>query len=162
VSSNEDYLSYGEPVLAVADGTVLQVVSDTPDTVTEAGALPGDVSFADLGGNVVLIDIGDGVYASYFHLLPGSPTVNVGDRVTRGQIVGRLGNSGNSSGPHLHFQLQRSMAAHMGDNVPFEINAFTYVRSVDEVTGLTPGPNTGARTDQLPFAGNIVDFPAAS
>ena len=127
----------------MADGTVLQVVSDTPDTVTEAGALPGDVSFADLGGNVV--HLGDGLYTSYFHLLPGSPTVNVGDRVTGGQIVGRLGNSGNSSGPHLHFQLQRSMAAHRGDNVPFEINAFTYVGSVDEVAGFTPGPNAGAR-----------------
>ena len=51
----------------MADGTVLQVVSDTPDTVTEAGALPGDVSFADLGGNVV--HLGDGLYTSYFHLL---------------------------------------------------------------------------------------------
>jgi Peptidase family M23 len=160
-SRNEDYLSYGEPVLAVADGTVVTVVSDTPDSVTETGALPTDVGFADLGGNVVLIDIGNGVYASYFHLAPGSPTVKVGDKVTRGQVIGRLGNSGNSSGPHLHFQLQRSRAAHLGDNVPFEINTFTYVGSVDEVSGFAPGPNAGARTDQLPLAGNVVEFPAA-
>lgn len=158
---NEDYLSYGEPVLAVADGTVVKAIADVPDTVTEAGKLPTDVSFADLGGNIVVLDIGDGVYVSYFHLAPGSPTVKAGDKVTRGTVVGRLGNSGNSGGPHLHFQLQRSPAAHMGDNVPFEISAFTFLGTVDEARGFTPGPNAGPRTDQLPLASDVVGFASA-
>lgn len=158
---NEDYLSYGEAVLAVADGTVVKAVADVPDTVTETGKLPTDVAFADLGGNVVVLDIGDGVYASYFHLAPGSPTVKVGDKVAKGKVVGRLGNSGNSSGTHLHFQLQRSPAAHLGDNVPFEISTFTFLGSVAEASGFTPGPNAGPRTDQLPLAGDVVGFAAA-
>lgn len=158
---NEDYLSYGEPVLAVADGTVVKAVSDVPDTVTETGKLPADVSFADLGGNVVVLDIGNGVYVSYFHLAPGAPTVKAGDKVTRGTVVGRLGNSGNSSGPHLHFQLQRSPAAHMGDNVPFEISAFRFLGTVDEARGFTAGPNAGPRTEQLPLASDVVAFASA-
>jgi murein DD-endopeptidase MepM/ murein hydrolase activator NlpD len=147
--------------LAVADGTVVKAVADVPDTVTETGKLPTDVAFADLGGNVVVLDIGGGVYASYFHLAPGSPTVKVGDKVTKGKVVGRLGNSGNSSGAHLHFQLQRSPAAHLGDNVPFEISTFTFLGSVAEASGVHPGPNAGPRTDELPLAGDVVGFAAA-
>jgi murein DD-endopeptidase MepM/ murein hydrolase activator NlpD len=108
----------------------------------------------------VIIDIGNGVYASYLHLAPGSPTVRVGDKVTRGQVIGRLGNSGNSSEAHLHFQLQTTPALFPGDNIPFEIDALTYLGSVDVVQGFTPGPNAGERTNQLPLALSVVAFPA--
>ena len=155
---NEDYLAYGEPLLAVADGTIVTVVSDTPDS--PPSALPVGIGLADLGGNNVIIDIGNGVYASYLHLAPGSPTVKVGDKVTRGQVIGRLGNSGNSSEAHLHFQLQTTPALFPGDNIPFEIDALTYQGSVDGTVGFTPGPNAGGRTNQLPLAFSVVTFPA--
>jgi hypothetical protein len=156
---NDDYLAYGEPLLAVADGTIVTVVSDTPDS--PPSALPVGIGLADLGGNTVIIDIGNGVFASYLHLAPGSPTVKVGDKVTRGQVIGRLGNSGNSSEAHLHFQLQRTPALLPGDNVPFEIDALIYLGSVDVTHGFTPGPNAGERTNQLPLALTVVAFPAA-
>jgi murein DD-endopeptidase MepM/ murein hydrolase activator NlpD len=87
--------------------------------------------------------------------------VKVGDKVTRGQVIGRLGNSGNSSEAHLHFQLQRTPALFPGDNVPFEIDALIYLGSVDVTHGFTPGPNAGERTNQLPLALTVVAFPAA-
>jgi hypothetical protein len=156
---NEDYLAYGEPLLAVDAGTVTTVVSDTPDSTPSA--LPEGIALAELGGNQIIIDIGNGVYASYLHLAPGSPTVKVGDKVTRGQVIGRLGNSGNSSEAHLHFQLQRSPAVLAGDNVPFEINTLTYSGSIDATAGFTRGPNAGKRTNQLPLVLSVVAFPAA-
>jgi hypothetical protein len=159
-TKNEDYLAYGEPLLAVAAGTVVTVVSDTPDS--KPSALPEGIGLAELGGNQIIIDIGNGVYASYLHLVPGSPTVKVGDKVTRGQVIGRLGNSGNSSEAHLHFQLQRSPAVLAGDNVPFEIDTLAYSGSIDATAGFTAGPNAGKRTNQLPLVLSVVAFPPAN
>lgn len=67
---NENYLAYDAPLLAVADGTVVTVVSDVPDSVPQV--LPSGLAVGDAGGNVVTLDIGGGVYASYAHLVPGS------------------------------------------------------------------------------------------
>ncbi len=93
--------------------------------------------------------------------MPGSPTVSVGDTVTRGQVIGRLGNSGNTSEAHLHFQLQRTPAILSGDNVPFEIDTFTFTGSIAGFDGFASGSNAGARTNQLPLRYSIVEFPAA-
>ncbi len=157
---NEDYLAYGEELLAVADGTVVAVVSDIPDNATP-GVMATGIPVAELGGNFVVIDIGNGVYARYNHLGRGTATVQIGDEVTRGQVIGRLGNAGGSSGPHLHFQLQRAVVGLSGDNVPFEIDDLTFVGSVDADEVFTPGPNAGPRTNQLPLSRSVVDFPPA-
>jgi len=95
-------------LLAVADGTVVAVQPGQadPPPQTMLSGLRSD----QLGGNTVTVDIGDGLYAFYAfyaHFAPSSTTVKVGDRVTRGQVLGQLGNS---SEAHLHFQLQRSGA----------------------------------------------------
>jgi hypothetical protein len=58
-----------------------------------------------LVGEAVILDHGNGEYSLYAHLKPGSVTVKAGDRVRSGQTVGRLGSSGNSTEPHLHFQV---------------------------------------------------------
>ena len=156
---NVDYLAYDEPVLAVADGTVVAVVSDRPDS--EPGVVPLGLTLEEAGGNYVSIDIGNGVFAYYGHLVPGSPTVKVGDEVERGQVIARVGNSGNTLQVHLHFQLQRTAAQTIGDNVPFEIDTFTSTGSFDPVVGFSAGPNAGARTDQMPLVWSVVDFPTA-
>ncbi len=112
-----------------------------------------------------MLDIGNGVYAFYAHLPPGGATVKVGDKVTRGQVIGRVGNSGNTTEPHLHFHLMRSPAPVTGDNVPFEIDSFTFAGSMVltavPFVGFTPGPDPGPRTNQLPLEASVVDFPAA-
>ena len=101
---NEDWYCYGAELLAVADGRVIYVRDDMPD---EAPMQPPVAvkNSRDFGGNQVIIEIEPGVYAFYGHIKPGSVAVAVGDHVAAGQVIGLLGNSGNSTGPHLHFGL---------------------------------------------------------
>jgi murein DD-endopeptidase MepM/ murein hydrolase activator NlpD len=97
---NEDYLAYGQDILAAADGVVSMVVDGVPDNV------PGSMDPYMAPGNVVFIRHTPSVYSVYAHLQPGSARVKVGGKVKQGEIIGRCGNSGNSSEPHLHFQLE--------------------------------------------------------
>ena len=97
--ANRDYLAYRQPVLAAADGTVVVLVDGVPDNT------PGEMNPMMATGNLVVIDHGGGVHSAYAHLVPGSAKVKVGAAVKRGQELGACGNSGNSSEPHLHFQL---------------------------------------------------------
>jgi murein DD-endopeptidase MepM/ murein hydrolase activator NlpD len=95
-----DYYAYGAPVQAVAGGVVAWVVDGVPDTHI------GSLNPYYAPGNAIAIAHADGIWSVYAHLIPGSARVAVGDRVTPGMTLGECGNSGNSSEPHLHFQLQ--------------------------------------------------------
>lgn len=153
---NADYLAYDAPLLAVADGTVVSVVSDnaeaTPHVVTP------DQTFEQLGGNYVIIDIGGGNFAFYAHMVPGSASVKIGDKVTRGQIIGRLGNSGNTTEAHLHFHVTRAPLPLSSDNVPFEIDRFTLAGTLDD-DHFVPAAKPSEHTNQLPLAMDVIDFP---
>ena len=155
-SRNEDYLAYGVPLLAVADGTVVSVLSDVADSTPQV--VPTDLSFAQLGGSYVILDIGGGNFVYYAHMVPGSATVRVGEKVVRGQVIGELGNSGNSTEAHLHLHVARAGLPLSSDNVPFELDRFTFVGTLtgDDVV---PGPDAGERVQQLPLDGSVVDFP---
>lgn len=98
-SKNESYFAYGQDIYAPADGTVVTVVNDIADNEPV-----GVMNEKDPTGNVVIIDHG-GEYSILAHLKRGSVTVNAGDKVQRGELIGQLGNSGNSSEAHLHFQI---------------------------------------------------------
>lgn len=97
---NEDYFAYSKPVLAPWDGTVVMVVDGVPDNA------PGRTNPYYAPGNSVMIRSEAGEYALVGHLVPGSPSVKVGQRVTKGQLLGLCGNSGNSSEPHVHLHVQ--------------------------------------------------------
>ncbi len=113
----KNWYDYGAEVLAVGEGTVVEVVRDVPDGVP--GKLPDNLSIGQVGGNRVIIDMGDGRYAEYEHLVPNSPKVNVGDYVRQGQKIGLLGDSGNSDAPHLHFQIMDRPSSLDGSSLPF-------------------------------------------
>lgn len=108
---------YGVPVYAAASGTVVEVVRDLPDQVP--GANPPSIAAADAPGNHVIVDIGGGHYIMYAHLAPGSPTVQVGDSIQKGYILGKLGNSGNTDSPHLHFQVMDKPSSLGAHGLPF-------------------------------------------
>ena len=96
------YYIYGKPVLAPAAGTVTFILDGRPD-------LPiGSTDNRFQSGNNIVIDIGGGRFLLMGHLSPGSIQVKVGDQVTLGQPIARVGNSGNTSEPHLHIQAQNA------------------------------------------------------
>lgn len=99
-TKNSDYFAYGKEVLAVADGTVTTVVDGVPENA------PGTMNRYVAPGNFVIVKHTEKLYSLYAHLQPGSMRVSVGVKVKEGDVLGLCGNSGNSSEPHLHFQLQ--------------------------------------------------------
>jgi len=94
------YYIYGKPVLAPADGTVTFIQDGRPDQRI------GSTDNHFQSGNNIVIDIGGGRYLMMAHLSPGSIQVKVGDHVKQGQPIARVGNSGNTTEPHLHIQAQ--------------------------------------------------------
>lgn len=121
------YFAYGEKIVAVADGVVVKSVDQFPDNIpkTKEGfdlALP--LTRENLGGNFVIIALANGQFAQYFHMRPGSVRVKPGDRVKRGQLIGQVGNSGDSRWPHLHFQLGNKPDMFATEGLPFVIDHF--------------------------------------
>jgi Peptidase family M23 len=156
-SKNESHLAFGQPIIAVADGMVVSVTSDKPDS--PPGTFPQDVPFDQLTGNMVVLDIGHGIFAAYAHMKMDSATVRTGEKVKKGQEIGQVGNSGNSSEPHLHFQLQRGPLPFTADQVPWEIDNFTLTGFATR-EGVVTDPTGGPRTDELPLEDTITNFPA--
>lgn len=155
-AKNESYLAWGMPVLAVADATVVDVRSNVADH--DPNGFTDGLDINDTTGNYVVLDIGDGMRVMTNHLQQGSAIVKVGDTVTKGQVIGRVGNAGNTTEPHLHIQVYRGGAPLSGDNVPFVIEGFDYLGQLSTEGITTPTP-AGARTNQYPLVRAIMDFP---
>lgn len=96
---NTDYYIFGADVVAVKAGEVVEVVDGSLDNE------PGTLNDYVITGNYVTLKHGDKLYSSYAHLRSKVP-VRVGQHVKRGETIGHVGNTGRSSEPHLHFQLQ--------------------------------------------------------
>jgi murein DD-endopeptidase MepM/ murein hydrolase activator NlpD len=97
----QDYVGYGQPILAPADGTVVTAEDGHPDQ--PVGPPPPTSAKA----NKVHIRHANGEESQLLHLQPGSVAVRKDQRVVRGQMIGRCGNSGYSFNPHLHYNLVR-------------------------------------------------------
>lgn len=114
LSRAEDFHGWDRPVRAPADGRVVSVADDVPDRHRVVplidiprllvSSLLARSRLEGMAGNHVLLDVGGG-HVLLAHLRRGSVSVRAGDRVTTGQLIGRVGNSGASLGPHLHLQL---------------------------------------------------------
>ncbi len=118
---NQAYFGYGSEVLAVKDSMVAAVKDGIAQNVP--GVLPPPTSLDAVPGNHVVLDLGAGQFALYAHLQPGSIRVKVGDRVKRGQTLALLGNSGNSTAPHLHFHVTDANAALAAEGLPYVLDA---------------------------------------
>ncbi|EPY08915.1 hypothetical protein PAALTS15_03057 [Paenibacillus alvei TS-15] len=99
-AKNESYYAFGQPVVAPRDGTVVRVENNIADN-TPVGVM----NEKEMAGNYVVIDHGNGEYSMLAHLKKGSIAMKKGDVVKQGQQLGECGNSGNSSEPHIHFQV---------------------------------------------------------
>jgi murein DD-endopeptidase len=153
-ANNADHHAYGADVLAVADGTIEAVTDGVPENVPgDTRAIP--ITLDTRGGNLVILDIGNGRYVTYAHLIPGSLTVQVGDHVKRGDVLGKLGNSGNSSAPHLHFHVseivdRQNASGLNGNGLPFVFESFEI---------LDDGPHAGVRMLETPIEDATIGFP---
>jgi Peptidase family M23 len=124
------YTIFGREALAVADATVASTLDDLPEQVP--GKFPEAIALDQADGNSVVLDLGHGNFALYAHLQPGSLRVHAGGHVKRGQVLGLVGNTGNSVAPHLHFHVMDSPSPLDSNGLPYEIDAF-------DVTGHSPG-----------------------
>jgi hypothetical protein len=166
---NSNWVQYGKPVMAVAAGTVVAAVDKYQDQTPPNN--PTKITLAEADGNHVIIRFGKGLYAGYAHLRPGSVRVHVGQRVVPGQVIGELGNSGSSSGPHLHFQVMDSPSLVFSEGLPFAFSAFTMrgripplstelEKQINAGDAISVEPfELGRRRDELPLGRDVVSFP---
>jgi Peptidase family M23 len=167
-----NYTGYGADVLAVADGTVVSMRNDLDDQKPGQLPDPSTITIQTVDGNHVVLDIGGGHFAFYAHLQKNSVTVRPGDRVKRGAVLGKLGNSGNTSAPHLHFHIMRSPSVMGSDGVPYVIDRFEFAGQIDPAAfeaapGIEGNWGQGRLTQpeprqrEFPLNLNITDFPPA-
>ncbi|MFI5047092.1 MAG: M23 family metallopeptidase [Acidimicrobiia bacterium] len=166
------YPSYNQYVNAVAPGRVVGVVDTFADQVPGALPPPGTFDEETSEGNSVVVELGNGQYAFYGQLRPGSIIVKSGTFVRKGQPIAQIGNSGNSSAPHLHFELLSNPDRISADGLPFVFTSFGYAGRIDSARFdfLGPaGPFAGSRLPvpqvrslQLPLDLSILDFQSSS
>jgi murein DD-endopeptidase MepM/ murein hydrolase activator NlpD len=161
-----EWYGYGAEVLAVMDSTV----AATRDGVAESAVLvknPARIEPEFAAGNYVALDLGAGHYAFYEHLKPGSIRVKIGDRVRRGSVIGLLGYTGESTGPHLHFHIGDKNSPLGAEGLPYQLEGFNVLGSYPSIETLvkslpwTPvprGPDERPR-GEFPAPLAVVEFP---
>jgi Peptidase family M23 len=147
------YYSYGQRVLAVADGRVVAARTGLPDNIPGHGdafhpAVP--ITLNTVAGNTITLDLGGGQFAHYLHLQPGSVRVKAGDRVRRGEMLARIGASGDAREPHLHFEVTTSSKLLAGEGVPYLIDRYRCTNA--------SGGSIELRIHELPLNNTVVAF----
>ena len=168
-SNVRSYVDYGADVLAVADGKVVSTLNSLDDQKPGTLPDPKTMNIENVDGNHVVLDLGKGVFAFYAHMQKGSVTVAPGALVKRGQVLGKLGNTGNTSAPHLHFHLMDGPSVLGSNGIPYIIDSFAMAGRISEDRfaaatsfegswgeGLLPNPKPHRR--QLPMDLSIVNF----
>jgi murein DD-endopeptidase MepM/ murein hydrolase activator NlpD len=138
---------------------------------TPPGTFPENIPIEEADGNHVVLDLGDGRYALFAHLKPGSVRVRVGETVRRGQVLGLVGTSGNSSEPHLHFHVMDNPSPLASNGLPYRLRKFSSTRrgisteafdqAIIDGKPIPTEPVIGGamRSRALPLDLWIVDFP---
>lgn len=181
----DNWEGYNENVLAVSDAKVIRVVDRFPDQVPFIlPAQEGTITLEEIDGNHVILALPNGQFAFYAHLVPGSITVEEGDFVTKGQVIGKLGNTGNTSAPHLHLHIMETASSLGSNGLPHVFDEYNLIGRttdesffdegledntpfVDEETGLIIGNSIevlpvafpGIHKNDLPLNLSIVEFP---
>ncbi len=124
LEENTRYFGYGQDVLAVADARVARVVDGIPENVPGVESRAVAITTETVTGNAVWLDLGENRFAFYAHLVPGSVRVREGDTVRRGDVLGSLGNSGNSTSPHLHFHVAEGLGGLETNGIAYVLEGF--------------------------------------
>ena len=164
VNQLSSYAYFGAPIFSVARGRVVSVRDGMPEQTP--GSLPSGQTVQTAGGNHIVVKLAPNRFAFYAHLQPGSPRVEVGDRVRRGQVLGLLGNTGNTDGPHLHFHIMDGPSPLQSNGLPFVHPRFRGQGLVTDEALLQSGEvvpvNTqvlsGRFRSRMPVGLQVVDF----
>ncbi|MBO0860186.1 MAG: M23 family metallopeptidase [Chloracidobacterium sp.] len=160
--NNKNYRCYGAEALAVADAVVAEVRDGIPENVPGPTSRAVPITLETVGGNHVVLDLGDGHYAFYAHLQPGSLRVKLGDKVRRGQTLALVGNSGNSTEPHLHFHITDANSPLGSEGLPYTLSAFEVQ---GKGFGWKPSGSQAARekrAHEIPLQDDVVRFTVIS
>ena len=155
---NKNYYAYGSEALAVADGVVTEVKDGIPQNIPGENSRAVPITLETVGGNHVILDIGGGHFAFYAHLQPGSLRVKLGDKAHRGQVLGLVGNSGNSTEPHLHFHIENASSPLGAEGLPYSLASFEVV---GHGWGWKPTDAKGpaeVHHNEIPLENEVVNF----
>ena len=154
---NKTYYAFGVEAYAVADGVVVATKDGIPLNIPGENSRAVPITLETVGGNHVILDIGGGNFAFYAHLQPGSLRVKLGDKVRAGQVVGLVGNTGNSTEPHLHFHISNGNSPLGSEGLPYQLPSF-------EVQGngwkWKPSDNVTPvkHTNEMPMENDVIKF----
>ena len=159
----EDFAYYGDEIDAAADGVVVNLYDEADAQVP--GQITG-ITTDNIGGNMIVTDIGDGRFAFYAHLQRGSLKVKLGDKVRTGDVIALLGNTGNTDAPHLHFHVMDGPSPLDANGLPFVFTRFSSTGTVTDEDALVAGGDAridatrlaGSHENQLPLNDQVVDF----
>ena len=146
MTDNRSWFSYDSDVLAVANGRVEEIQDNVPECQPLYPEKERLAKITSLSGNYIVLDLGNSMYAFYGHLKPGSLLVKKGDQVKKGQLIAKVGNSGNSTAPHLHFAINRNTPIR-GEAIPYVFESYEYLG--DAPVGVPLGSITKSIEDNI-------------
>jgi hypothetical protein len=163
----ESFAYFGSDIHAVTDGPVVAALDGLPEQVP--GKNPTGLPLDQYAGNHVVQDLGDGNYALYAHIKTGTVKVKPGDRLTAGQVIGNVGNTGNSTAPHLHFHVMSTPDPLRSDGLPFVFTDFRLdarIADMDDLDVIFDGrpaplqPDFAGRdeTDVMPLELDVMTY----
>jgi hypothetical protein len=167
-ADNTSYPYFGNDILSAADGMVVTAEDGMPEQTP--GRPPDGMTIQTAAGNHVVVDIGDGRFALYAHLQPGSLRVRPGQQVRTGDVLGRLGNSGNTTAPHLHFHVMDGPSPLESNGLPFVLSDFAgegvvidepaleAMQAAAPVVPVDSAKLAGRHRNQLPLDLQVVGF----
>ena len=152
INNYENWYVYGQDVFAVASGQVVYVNDGMPDQFP-VGTVTGDINIYNSGGNSVIISTAVG-FTIFSHFKPNSVLVKMGQNVKKGELIGKVGNSGNSGAPHLHFGLHSNFPWYISEGLPYYIDSLEKTGTYK--TGPLPSPEM--HTNELVENGGVYNF----
>lgn len=156
----EDFYGWGKPVLCPGDGVIVSAAHEKADNSVGRSLPPiapeqyeqlrmqafeqlEKIGLEEFQGNHVIIDHGNGEFSLIDHMQKDSVTVNVGDKVTRGTVLGKIGNSGDSGTPHIHYGLQNGKDTLNSEGLPSKFGKFELLLGITTKKIENLCPNTG-------------------